>query len=387
MVQKGGSSMNLPRNIVQIGEPDKYHKIFIEDYVLSYIKQSIRKNRETLSAYGRSGPKMALYGEVQEENDVTYYFLYAAATLTDVSEQEHYLSQEERKEAEELRLRFFPDYKLRAFCILKEELPDGFYVLEGLKGRFIHGYACFYEKNDNMLSYMLYQKEIQKAANAAKAEKQPEKKPQEKLLKRTAVEHRKLPIKELKLSVKNFTAAARTGAIWVFIVLCIIGILAINDADKLKRWKDVVAKGFESIGEQKLPDKGAVELKEPSMQAGSDNVVSDVSDSQMQYLVSENRIVIDAEKTPDVQVTPQTPEMPAVPETPPVEQTPETPEQTTPVQAEPKEPEKYVITRGDTLLSISREKYGTVEMVKQICELNQITDPNNIQVGQTILLP
>ena len=31
--------MELPKNIVQIGRPDKVHKIFVEDYVVSYIKQ------------------------------------------------------------------------------------------------------------------------------------------------------------------------------------------------------------------------------------------------------------------------------------------------------------------------------------------------------------
>ena len=43
--------------------------------------------------------------------------------------------------------------------------------------------------------------------------------------------------------------------------------------------------------------------------------------------------------------------------------------------------------RGDTLNAICRRKYGDLSMVKQVCELNGIKNPNNIEVGQTILLP
>ena len=49
--------------------------------------------------------------------------------------------------------------------------------------------------------------------------------------------------------------------------------------------------------------------------------------------------------------------------------------------------ETYEIKQGDTLIGISRMKYGTDSYVKTICELNNILNPDNIQVGQKILLP
>lgn len=373
--------MELPRNIVQIGEPDKQHKIFIEDYVLSYMKQSIKRNRETLNAYGRLGPKMVLYGNVREENEITYYFLYAAALLTEASEHEGYLTQDERRETEETRLHFFPDYAFKAFCTLGEDLPDGFYIAEGLKGRPVRGYACFYEKNDSMLSYMLYKKKDEKPeADAGKPKEK-----QEEILKKAAVERRAVPAQEKKEpAVKTVTSALRAGAMWVLIVLCIIGITAINDTDKLKSWKDAVVRGFEAIGEQKIPDREAVRLPDESVEAGSQQVVADVSSSQIQNMVSENMLVIEAEKQGETQ--PPSPELP--PEPKPEEPLPvQTPEPSPEVTETGKEPEAYVIARGDTLLSISREKYGTIEMVKKICELNQIENPDSIEIGQTILLP
>lgn len=47
----------------------------------------------------------------------------------------------------------------------------------------------------------------------------------------------------------------------------------------------------------------------------------------------------------------------------------------------------YEIERGDTLYTISQEIYGDISKVKEICELNQISDPDNIRYGQKIILP
>ena len=52
-----------------------------------------------------------------------------------------------------------------------------------------------------------------------------------------------------------------------------------------------------------------------------------------------------------------------------------------------REPERYQIQKGDTLLEISRLRYGTDEMVKKICEINGLEDGDKIYVGEIILLP
>ncbi|MCD8325485.1 MAG: hypothetical protein LUC90_02025 [Lachnospiraceae bacterium] len=51
------------------------------------------------------------------------------------------------------------------------------------------------------------------------------------------------------------------------------------------------------------------------------------------------------------------------------------------------EPETYLIQRGDNLLTILRNHYGDDSMLQEVCEVNQIEDADNIQVGQTIVLP
>ena len=51
------------------------------------------------------------------------------------------------------------------------------------------------------------------------------------------------------------------------------------------------------------------------------------------------------------------------------------------------EPKTYMIQRGDTLIGISMRNYGSNGRVAEICSLNGITDPDDIKIGQKILLP
>jgi nucleoid-associated protein YgaU len=53
----------------------------------------------------------------------------------------------------------------------------------------------------------------------------------------------------------------------------------------------------------------------------------------------------------------------------------------------PELPQDYTIQAGDTLSYIARLFYGSVERVPDILELNNITDPDAIRVGDIIRLP
>ena len=75
--------------------------------------------------------------------------------------------------------------------------------------------------------------------------------------------------------------------------------------------------------------------------------------------------------------------------TPTPEPTPEvTVESETPqTQAAVAQPTAYTIKKGDTLIGISLRNYGSNTKVSEICALNGITDPDDIKIGQEILLP
>ena len=83
--------MELPKNITQVGEPDRYCKVYVEDYVISHIKQMNRQaqNKEMT---------VALYGTVKEEEGVTYLFCYGAARLHTLLREVRHLSQAQTQE-------------------------------------------------------------------------------------------------------------------------------------------------------------------------------------------------------------------------------------------------------------------------------------------------
>ncbi len=47
----------------------------------------------------------------------------------------------------------------------------------------------------------------------------------------------------------------------------------------------------------------------------------------------------------------------------------------------------YEVEQGDTLFTISQKIYGDTSRVEKICEMNQISDPDKIRSGQRIILP
>ena len=74
-------------------------------------------------------------------------------------------------------------------------------------------------------------------------------------------------------------------------------------------------------------------------------------------------------------------------EEPAEEAVPEEVPEAAPQEEAAPEPQRYEIKKGDTLLEISRARYGTDDMVRRICELNGLDDGDIIYVGEIILLP
>ena len=144
----GVFSMDLPKNITQIGETNPNCKVYVEDYVISYIKQL---NRHA----GDKEMAVALYGNRKEEAGVTYLFLYGACRLHFLQRESRHLSQAVQQEAEQQRQRYFSQYTFLGYRLLNGDMVEGFHICEQNVCRYISGYAQFYEKNDTMLAFML----------------------------------------------------------------------------------------------------------------------------------------------------------------------------------------------------------------------------------------
>ena len=140
--------MELPKNITQIGVPDKKIKIYVEDYVVSYMKHFNRLASD-------KGMAIALYGRKKKENGVSYLFAYGAMKLDLLQKETAHLSQTQMEEIQHTGKLHFPEYTFLAYCLLNGEMVEGMYVCEEEKAHYISGYAQFYEKNDKMLAILI----------------------------------------------------------------------------------------------------------------------------------------------------------------------------------------------------------------------------------------
>ena len=289
--------MELPKNITQIGETNPHCKVYVEDYVISYIKQ--------LNQYaGEKEMAVALYGVRKEEAEITYLFFYGACRLVFLQKECRHLSQAVLQEAEKQRKKFFPDTVFLGYRLLDGEMIEGFHICEQGVCRYVEGYAQFYEKNDAMLAFML--EERQEAAK-------PETIDQEKynVVKRRQEERRALAQEKsghamLRKNSRAQSASEAAGAnadtvagtrtkedvnagagtkaglnsggdrklrgmkltaAAVFALLCVTGLAAMGNGEKLDEWQMALRQLMENMSEQQLPD--AVQVSNGNAQVGT----------------------------------------------------------------------------------------------------------------------
>lgn len=383
--------MELPKNITQVGEANHRCKIYVEDYAVSYMKQLNVLARDKDMA-------VALYGVRKEENEVAYLFVYGAVKLNFLQRETRHLSQAQFQEIEKNREKYFREQEFLGYRLLNGEMIEGFHVCEQGICRYIEGYAQFYEKNDSMLAYMLDVRE-EKAPEVVPGEKYEEvKKRQEERREQYGEQSRRraVSVKTMSSQVKEDREAANSGNVkWmryavvaVFVMLSYVGL---DSVGKEGSWENLQAKAKQALSnvmERQIPDAMT-----------EDTLVAE--DKLADAILQENALPVQATATVASEEIPETETqeshvevVPEVPMTQPVEQAEQTVIQTVPVEsAEPEEtpvvaqPTYYVIKQGDTLIGISMLNYGTDGRVADICALNQINDPDDIKVGEKILLP
>lgn len=360
--------MELPKNITQIGETDKNSKIYMEDYVVSYIKQ---QNRLT----GGKQLGVALYGKQNKEENMSYYFIYGACKVNYISKEVRHLSGAQLQEAERIRKANFEEYLFIGYCILDGEAVEGIHLYENEICRYIKGYACFYEKNDSMLSFMVENREKEFSPEQVSVIKYEEVKDRQQERKRLFEESKGTGGKkqaEKPEGENNFFPVAAV------LMLAILGVAAAGYSNP-GELKNRLNAGLHTL------QAWFIEEEEEVLPAAAEHVETLVAEDQLtEAIQKENDIPASPEP---VQTTPQPTPEPTFAPTP--EPTLAPTSEPTPV-AEPvvvQTPQEYMIQIGDTLIQICRNRYGDESRVKEVCAMNGISNPDNIQVGQKILLP
>lgn len=392
--------MELPKNITQIGEADKHCRVYVEDYVVSYIKQmnGMAQNKDIA---------IALYGRRTAEDGVIYLFAYGSAKLNFLQKPVRHLSQAQEQEIEKLRKKYFPEMSFLGYQILNGEMVEGFQICEQEICRYVAGYAQFYEKNDSMLAYMLENRSEETEPEKVDQEKyEVVKKRQEERRQRQESRHARqtehtdnniIPMPTVGLRRMKMAA---TG---VFVLLCVMALALMRQENTGESLGETARQAMSSLMEQKLPD--AVEEQNQTgtlvaedkledalrQENNAANVVAESAvvtaetTNAIETTVSETTMTEAAENTAEViqdQQPEPTPEATPKP-MPEVTAKPEPPQ----TQEAVAQPTAYTIKKGDTLIGISLRNYGSNTKVSEICALNGITDPDDIKIGQEILLP
>lgn len=398
--------MELPKNITQIGEADKHCRVYVEDYVVSYIKQmnGMAQNKDIA---------IALYGRRTTENGVAYLFAYGSAKLNFLQKPVRHLSQAQEQEIEKLRKKYFPEMAFLGYQILNGEMVEGFRICEQEICRYVAGYAQFYEKNDSMLAYMLENRGEEAEPEKLDQEKyEVVKKRQEERRQRQESGHASRAVGHTENTSVEYRRAAATrrkepdniipmptvglrrmkmAATGVFVLLCVMALALMRQENTGESLEETARQAMSSLMEQKLPD-AVEEQNQVSTLVAEDKLEAALR--QENNAMAENEPATAETTVPETVVTET-----AVEDTTEVTEEPQpeaTPEPTPEVTAEPEasqtqatvaQPTAYTIKKGDTLIGISLRNYGSNTKVSEICALNGITDPDDIKIGQEILLP
>lgn len=429
--------LKIPKNVMQIGTGSPNVKLYMEDYVHTFLERC--QGKETCLAFGQ-----------QEEKDgIRYYLIYGVEKETD------------------FRRGNFPYFQKleRIGKIEKKEAAVRFWTVRGEEIQ-IGGYFIFYEQNEEMQAYMIAEREqsrpadveeerVMEAINARREKRKAEAAADaargitaSKASAPNTASGRKTVLSRLgtlKAAAPTLNAASRktafgtayqarlgsTGAL--FPKLCRIGCLvlllvlvgtaltSVNQYSDMKAVSALLAGAVrntknetentspgliveETVGWNSSDEMAQSAALDEATQADdatgaantamdgevTDNRTADsvMPDSVMPDSVMSDSVTTDSVTTDSVMADGQNAvSTNADAAASAVRQSASASDSFPQVQEALAHPESYQVQKGDSLIAISRRFYGTDEKVIEICRLNNIKDPNQIQPGQNILLP
>ncbi len=423
------NSFKMPKNIRQIGKSNATKKVYVEDYVMTYIKQ--------LAGGDYSGLKIAvLVGQcIRLENcrnifvsgalevkdlDTTGEITFSNDTWTGIYEDikkfftdaeivgwflggPGYLLVDEEK-IQKIHVDNFAGQDKVLLTYDNMEREEAFYSYENNKLCRQEGYYIYYEKNEEMQTYMIDNKKGQ--SNEVTFDDRVSREI------RSVLQHKK-PTEEESKSITRLMYAAGT---LLAVIILVVGAAILSNYDQMKSMQNTLnylTRNMEDIqtlfAEGDYTEKAAGEDDEESSSdmADSEKATEEAGTEDADTASDSGGQSLDIEVVPgDVEPIEETDGMednqddednnenPASGEdlaedntaaSEDVEQTAEEePEDTEVSQVEVK---YYIVVSGDTLADISYKLYNTYTKAKTIMELNQIENQDFIYVGQKLIVP
>ena len=383
------SFFHLPKNIRQIGECKGSRKIYMEDYVYTFLRRMEEKNRET----GRAG---ILLGRYNWMDGVSYLFIKSALEIENISFTDqvwteiHDTVQQYFKEQEILGWFLnLPEYSmeineviLRAhlnhfggndkvlFLIEPTEREEAFFSYDSGRLKRESGFYIYYEKNEAMQNYM-----IEKNANGPAED-------QNTVSDQAVRNFRKLVEK------KQEEKAAKSGHSLLYgVAACVAAaslVMALSYAGGLEGLQDIFSRFSVNSGQEtEKPD--SVSVNGTSVQAVSEGTQEeDMPDETDSQSTSPTPAAIPQSSESGENTSSNTVSASSASDAPESQET-SSPEETQETAAGAEI--EYTIRQGDTLTRICEEYYGSLRRLQDICAANGITKDDIIYPGQKIILP
>lgn len=414
----------LPKNIRQIGNVQGSVRIYMEDYVYTYLHGSGR------SGWAHRGS--IFVGTRWQDNGQKYLFVSGLVHIPDeyfkdgmpefsdmmwggvYQDIKYYYDQVEilgwgmdvagdcaklTGNLEQVHRKAFQGQEKFAFLLDSLEKEEAFYIYEKNMLRRRDGYYVYYEKNPQMRDYMMQGREEEAP--------QPEVDPQRAVV----TSYREITSKNSRKGGKVFQTFVYASCLALLVAVTAMGVNMMSSAGKIERLEEAVSfleaapadveedqaespvdnpmgtpDGIQDAAESGDQAESPVEepAAEDTMQQTNPQIQIE-SDQTQQALIGETKDQ-QAADTQDAQAEPATeestqPEQTDEPEAEPqIEDTAD--EEETPAFAEQ---DYYIVSRGESLLGISKKLYGK-DYTKQLCERNGLEDENKIYAGQKLLL-
>ncbi len=406
----------LPKNIRQVGERDQVVKLYIEDYVNTYLKRLYPAGGQDL----RVG---LLLGEIRTEEGIPFLFIDGALEMEQVTREGEKVefTEEAWKKAYQVMEQMFPHRSVQGWflcgapgCALspldywkqhgqyfsgKNQLM---YLNSGLEGEEaiytasedgfykLRGYSIYYERNQMMQDYMVSRKDARRVESGTRD---------------MVIQDFRDRMEERKQSVGHARSAIGLlgGTCSVLAVLVLAGgLVMFGNYRKMKDMEAVIASvmpsdvktgGLRSFARQdedgdleveSVPGEVYPTLADIVIDQGTGNDVNasgnDAAGMEAGADAAGNTNAgtsASGAQNASETSTPHGGNAGASADAAPAAA----------VVQIPSDAVKYVVQEGETLYGICIERYHSMAQIPQICAWNGLTDENHISVGQELYLP
>lgn len=422
----------LPKNFRQVGEPKLNKRIYIEDYVVTYLTELAQPG----NIYARGA---ILLGTIKNTQEGQAIFIKGAmeAQNLELDLDETIFSNEVWAEIKERMKKYFPNLEIIGWFLSRigfsvelndkivrthiENFPgenkvlymmdtlegeDAFYFWERGELKRADGYYIYYEKNEQMQEYMIMQGEDSKKKTTENKET-PIIKRDESVLKtyRNMIKNKKKQKKNKKVLGKLYAAVGSCA-----ILVAILGLLLFsrgggeeenamaNISDMFQEQNNTVE---ETWSEETVNSSTDTDSPFISSEDNSESITETSTNSEQGTSESENDVIGEEElqSTNSSSTTDTTEKQETSSNT-----GQELEQSSSNIQAENEdelegevtdETEEtmgmagsyYTVQPGDTLAAISNRVYESTDYVEDIAQLNKLTDQNKIYPGQKLQLP